>query len=209
MTAARFSQYIIQIYLMDIPLARTNRTRFVILGLLTDAPKSGYDIKREIEEITSHFWRESFGQIYPTLQRLCAEGLARKLRTGAGGRGRTTYTITPAGRRMLKEWLAIEPEPGVIRHELLLKIFFGMHTDPATLIAHVTAYRARVEKLQAYLQVAERSIRAEVPSQDQPFWMLPVRSGQLVAEAGVTWADEALTVLRRRARDTQATKRSA
>lgn len=190
-------------------MPRANRTRFVILGLLTDAPKSGYDIKREIEEVTDHFWKESFGQIYPTLQRLCADGLARKAQVNGDGRRRTTYAITAAGRRELGRWLAVPPEPGVIRHELLLKVFFGKHTDPATLIKHVEAYRDRVAKMRAYMDVAEKGIRDEVPAADQAYWMLPVRSGRLVSEAGLTWADEALVVLRRLAKHTPAAKRPA
>ena len=177
-------------------MGRANRTRYVILGLLTDAPKSGYDIKREIEEVTDHFWRESFGQIYPTLKQLCEEGLARTVRSVDRGRGRTAYAITAAGRRELESWLEVEPEPGIIRHELLLKIFFGKHTDPGVLLAHVAAYRERLTRLNAYLADAEQSIRSEVPREDQPYWMLPVRSGQLVVAAGLAWAEEAGATLR-------------
>jgi len=55
-----------------------NRTAYTILGMLSIEPNlsaSGYEIRKAIESTVGYFWGESFGQIYPTLKRLAAEGL--------------------------------------------------------------------------------------------------------------------------------------
>ena len=44
--------------------------------MLARMPQTGYSIKKWIEGEYSHFWQESFGQIYPTLKALVAERLA-------------------------------------------------------------------------------------------------------------------------------------
>ena len=46
----------------------------VLLGLLTIAPMSGYDLGQLIQDSIHYFWRESYGQIYPSLKQLSAEG---------------------------------------------------------------------------------------------------------------------------------------
>ncbi|MCK7479112.1 MAG: PadR family transcriptional regulator [Candidatus Moduliflexus flocculans] len=52
-----------------------NNTKYVILGLLTEAPLSGYEIKKLVDIRFRFFWSESYGQIYPELKRLTAMGL--------------------------------------------------------------------------------------------------------------------------------------
>lgn len=57
---------------------RTSQSRFALLGLLNLGPMSGYDLKQLIGWSIGHFWREGYGQIYPTLKDLEAEGLVRR-----------------------------------------------------------------------------------------------------------------------------------
>ena len=60
----------------------------VLLGLLTIEPMSGYDLGQIIRTSVGHFWRESYGQIYPNLKSLAAEGLVTaKTETAKGQAG--------------------------------------------------------------------------------------------------------------------------
>jgi len=98
----------------------------VLLGLLTIEPMSGYDLGQTIRVSIGHFWNESYGQIYPNLKRLAAEGLVTaKAERQKGKPDRHIYSITPKGRERLAQWLAVAPQPEVPRNELLLKLFFG------------------------------------------------------------------------------------
>ena len=84
-----------------------NQTRYLILGILSiESNKSGYDIRKAVESSVSYFWRESYGQIYPTLKRLAAEGLIVPRKSGARGRPeRQEYSLTAKGHACLEEWL--------------------------------------------------------------------------------------------------------
>jgi DNA-binding PadR family transcriptional regulator len=71
--------------------------RFVILALLEDQSRHGYELIKELETRTGGVYRPSPGVIYPTLALLEDEGLAAP----AGGEGRKAFEITDAGRETL------------------------------------------------------------------------------------------------------------
>src|ERR1700690_1470019 len=68
--------------------------RTAVLAILAEEPGHGYDVIQRLEEKTSCAWRPSPGSVYPTLQLLEDEGLAR-----SGERnGKRVYEITDQGR---------------------------------------------------------------------------------------------------------------
>ncbi|MCM3338595.1 PadR family transcriptional regulator [Paenibacillus sp. MER TA 81-3] len=50
----------------------------IVLGLLMQGPKSGYDIKQEYEIELSHFFDASYGSVYPALKQLEKSGMIVK-----------------------------------------------------------------------------------------------------------------------------------
>jgi PadR family transcriptional regulator, regulatory protein AphA len=177
---------------------KQNRTRFVLLGLLTQGPKSGYQLKQEIEGIIGHFWSESYGQIYPELKRMTEEDLVDRTVERSGRRERFVYDITAAGHAALRAWLEEPAEPETVRNELLLKLFFGRNTTPEVLRAHVREFRERAERLLSTL----RSVEAQLGSLDEApadtlYWLLTIRSGEAAAKARLAWADGTLDTLAR------------
>src|SRR5712692_9538495 len=73
--------------------------KVVILELLTDQPRHGYDIIRALEDRMRGHYRPSPGSVYPTLQMLEDLGYV----TSAQQEGKKVYTITDEGRRYLEE----------------------------------------------------------------------------------------------------------
>jgi DNA-binding PadR family transcriptional regulator len=73
--------------------------KYVILDLLKDQPRHGYDIIRELESRFGGFYTPSAGAVYPVLQLLEDMGAV----TSAEQDGRKVYTITDEGRRILDE----------------------------------------------------------------------------------------------------------
>ena len=179
-------------------MAQRNRTKLAVLGFLTWKPMSGYEIKKAIDRSISNFWSESYGQIYPILQELAAEGLATSASAkGEGTREQTIYTITEAGRVSLREWLAEPAAPERSRVELLLKLFFGRHADPAACLRHVETARARYDVDLSELEAIERHFDAnltELP--DAPYWRLTLDYGLALHRMQLAWADQALAALR-------------
>jgi DNA-binding PadR family transcriptional regulator len=74
--------------------------RHVVLALLAEQPRHGYDIIRAIDQRTAGAYAPSPGVIYPTLQLLEDVGHAAP---ATGDDTRNSYQITPAGRAFLKE----------------------------------------------------------------------------------------------------------
>jgi DNA-binding PadR family transcriptional regulator len=73
--------------------------KYLILDLLRDQPRHGYDIIRELEHRSGGLYSPSPGAVYPTLQMLEDMGTV----TSQQSDGRKTYTITDEGRRVLEE----------------------------------------------------------------------------------------------------------
>jgi DNA-binding PadR family transcriptional regulator len=73
--------------------------KYVVLDLLKDQPRHGYDVIRALEERFRGFYRPSPGSIYPTLQLLEDLGYV----TASEQEGKRVYAITDAGRRFLAE----------------------------------------------------------------------------------------------------------
>jgi DNA-binding PadR family transcriptional regulator len=74
--------------------------KFVILSLLEDKPRHGYDIIKAIEEKSGGMYSPSAGTIYPTLTLLEEMGFASATTDESG---KKVYSITDAGRAHLAE----------------------------------------------------------------------------------------------------------
>jgi DNA-binding PadR family transcriptional regulator len=74
--------------------------RLVLLKLLADQPRHGYDLIRAIEEMTGGRYAPSPGIVYPTLTMLQDMGLIQE--SGAGGT-RKAFSATPEGEAHLAE----------------------------------------------------------------------------------------------------------
>src|SRR2546421_4745406 len=73
--------------------------KYVILKLLRDKPRHGYEVMKELEDQLRGCYSPSPGTVYPTLQWLEDEGLV----VGKDVEGKKGYEITDTGRRFLDE----------------------------------------------------------------------------------------------------------
>jgi len=84
-------------------MAKENKSRYALLGILSICPGSGYDIKKFMEQSTGNFWNESYGQIYPMLKQLVDEGLATsRTEKHEGKPERYVYALTDKGLQALQ-----------------------------------------------------------------------------------------------------------
>jgi PadR family transcriptional regulator AphA len=176
-------------------VASANRTAYAILGLLAQGPKTGYEIKQVVEKTISHFWKESYGHLYPTINRLIAEGLVtRGVAEPRRPRARPRYHITPDGREALAAWLVAPVEPEGTRNELALKLYFGQSVPTAVSRAHLEAHREHHRQLLATyaqeLPKLERQVSAGEP--DAVYALITLTLGIHISEARVAWCADAL-----------------
>lgn len=157
---------------------------------------SGYDIGRFLERTVSHFWSESYGQIYPTLKALESEGLIRGRDDEADGRGRRSYRLTDEGLVALRSWLTEPPEPEVPRYEMSLKLFFADQLPVERTLEHLRAHRARHAGMLEEYRHQEAGLEGRLAgSLRLPYWLAVLRGGIRYAETVVTWCDETIRSL--------------
>jgi len=101
---------------------------FALLGLLSEQPMSGYDLRKVFTTTAMGSFSDSPGAIYPALARLEASGLAAgTVEKSAGLRKRRVFQVTPQGMAALEAWL-IRPvtRDDIIRRigELMLRFAF-------------------------------------------------------------------------------------
>lgn len=173
-------------------MSRPSTTRYAVLGMLTHGPMTGYRLREEITGSVGHFWRESYGQLYPAIAALLDEGLVCR----AAGSGRSQpLELTAAGRAELRRWLATEPRSlASDRDELLLRVFFGRQAEPGVLRGHLQRHRDRLEELAGTYAGIEQLVSAQ-DSPDRPYWLLTVRHGTEMVAAGLRWNAEAVALL--------------
>jgi DNA-binding PadR family transcriptional regulator len=71
--------------------------KYILLDLIKDKPRHGYDIIRELEEQSYGFYKPSPGVIYPTLQMLEEMGYT----SATEQEGKKVYSITEEGLKFL------------------------------------------------------------------------------------------------------------
>jgi len=162
-------------------------TARVILGMIALGRDTGYDIKQLVDASTRHFWAASYGQIYPELRRLEQLGLVRGEERPAGGRARTVYELTGAGRESLRGWLQGSAEPLYeLRDEGLLKLFFADSLPASTVLEQLETIRARHERQLAELREIETVARSA--PMDGPY--LTLQFGIGLSEWAIQWCRE-------------------
>lgn len=160
----------------------------IILGLLSLAPMTGYDLKRHFDSTVGHFWAADKAQIYRTLAQLVVDGFAAvETVAGDGAPDRQEHRITAAGRAALTTWLASEPERHVERDPFLARVFFGDGLDGdglRGLFDHrrtlAQARLTRFEQLRSEAHAPDRAARLRLATLDHGI-------AQLRAE--LTWLD--------------------
>ena len=173
-------------------MARRSQTELAVLGALSTAPMSGYELRAAISEVLGHFWHESYGQIYPCLAALEEAAMVR--RTGPGRTSGTVMEITDAGEARLRQLLAEPHTVAPARNGLLLRLFFGTHLPEggAEALLREAAAGAR-EALDGYAGVREDIAGDDGP--EQTLRTITLSFGEHMARARLAWAQESLATL--------------
>lgn len=174
-----------------------SRSRYALLGILTRGPMAGMDIKRFIDGSIGHFWAESYGNLYPRLHQMEADRVVeRHTEARDAAPDAFVYSITAAGRREFREWLAQPYKEQRVRDELTLRVFFGREIPVERTAGQIERFAEQQrETLAAFGEVRRRIAEEYADDPDRGFWLLTLRRGELVAGARLLWAEESLAAL--------------
>ena len=175
-------------------MARSSQTDLAVLAVLSVAPMSGYAVREAIRGQLGHFWSESFGQIYPTLSSLTADGLVSK---HPGERsGSSVFVLTPAGRERLLDLLRAPEVTSPPRNGLMMRVFFGHTLGPDAVAALIEEARQQaLTQLATFDAIAAMMADEDDHREHQPYWALTVSAGRHSTLGALAWCDEALEAL--------------
>ena len=110
--------------------------KYVLLGLLTQHPRYGYELKREAEQLLGNGAELNPGQLYPLLRKLAQQQLLAGERIEQEDRpDKRVFTLTEAGARELSAWfdgpvpLSVGRSPLFVRFMVLVLVRPEAQTD--------------------------------------------------------------------------------
>jgi DNA-binding PadR family transcriptional regulator len=169
--------------------------RYFILGLLSQQPMSGYDIKRFLDHLDWLIGSPSFGSLYPALHSLLEDELVsvdvvrRKSKPT-----RKIYTIEEKGRQALDGWMAEPMEDDASLKTFLMRLMLANNLSRANLVDYLEQRRSQVALYRESLQpLINQENRPEDPDLGQ---RLALDYGLAVAAAELAWLDQALKQLK-------------
>lgn len=111
-----------------------------------EGPVTPYAVKESFRNSPSEFWSGSAGAVYPLVNRLEKRKLIAAKTDKADGRARREFSITPAGRAAMKEWLTDAGRAsGMGFDPLRTRLFFSELLSPAERKAFLAAALAKLE----------------------------------------------------------------
>lgn len=166
----------------DMKPKRSERTtlEYALLGLIREAPRTGYELRKVFVETAMAGYSGSPGAIYPALRRLEEGGLiVGALRSGGRGRQGRDFRLTPAGEAVLQSWLAgpITRDDVALRLDALMLrfAFLGFADSP---VSRTLDFLERLEEeLEAF--------HSELEDQLEAIQSAPLHA-RLALEAGIS-----------------------
>jgi DNA-binding PadR family transcriptional regulator len=130
--------------------------RHALLGLLSEGPKYGLQLREEFEARTGEVWPLNVGQVYTTLQRLERDGLVES-DDSAEDSPQKGFRITDSGARELTDWLRTPPDlSSPPRDELVIKVLVALRVPGVDVHDVVQAHRRYlVELMQQWTRIKE------------------------------------------------------
>lgn len=172
---------------------RGDTLELAVLGLLSDAPLHGYELRKRLNLIFGSFRVLSYGTLYPCLRRLTTSGLIRECSDHAAaecsGRHRISYDLTDAGAARLARNLnhvgpaAWEDEQFDVHFSLFSRV------DPAT---RLRVLQGRRTSLTERLAAVDHSL-AQLLGRSDRYPAVLQQHGRDALQREVSWLDELIS----------------
>jgi PadR family transcriptional regulator AphA len=170
-------------------MARLSTSSYAVLGLLSFARMSGYDMAALAQRSVAQVWPISKTQVYAELRRLSELALVEGHDAEhSGGPARTLFELTAAGERELDTWLAADTNSGLrLRAPAVLKLLLGHRAAPEQARAQLGQFRDRVSQRLVELEHLTSTLDR---NPDAVYAWATAQFGVRVCEAIVSWIDE-------------------
>ena len=159
-----------------------------ILGGLKEKPMHGYELKKRLTYLLGHFWKISFGSLYPALKRLESKNAIEKAYTvKEKTRNRYVYRITSEGEDLFLRLLVETRKKSEITDEdkFSLRMAFFQYMEPEERLW-------LLEQRRNYLAERLNEMKSQRKSRDKEsdsYRQGLLRHRQEIVQSDITWLD--------------------
>jgi PadR family transcriptional regulator AphA len=190
---------------MDTPIESKSQDReltttsYGVLAILSLRDHSTYDLIRQMKRSLHYMWPRAESNVYAEPKRLVDAGLAKYREEWSGKRRRTVYSITPAGRASLAQWLRAPSPAARYESEALVKILFAENGTRDDLLATIRSIRASSSEVISHFRAIADEYSSGGGEYPERFGLSGLAARLLLDqhEATLRWADWAETVVLR------------
>lgn len=166
-----------------------------LLVSLRERPGAGLEMARCFDRSIGLFWAATHQQIYRVLRRMEADGWVAATTVEQPGRPeKRVYSVTPAGERVLADWIAEPTTRAGFRSDIAVKMRAASYGDRSALLADIERRIAdhRV-RLAHYEGLAARDFPdpERLTGQDLDMYLV-LRGGILQETFWISWLTEYL-----------------
>lgn len=178
-------------------------TAYAVLGLLSFGRElTGYDLRKWGENLRFFYWSPAQSAVYTELRRLLGRGYVseREVPQQPGRRPKRYYRITEAGEHAFRNWLRYSHvDPPVIKHSVMLRLFFGHRGDADRLRAVLSDYQDWLKKQRGELDTLRADLLPDFPYPrlvalwGDSFYAAEAKAVRTVLAELEKWTDEGAT----------------
>ncbi len=175
-----------------------NTNAYALLCLLSIEPMNGYTMKQWVDNLLRHFWKTSYGQIYPTMNQFLSEGLVTvESRESENAPASKYYHITEKGLYELKEWLAEDTLDFNYRDESLLKFYFSTLLPLDDVIEKAERAAEFQQEILDRYEKDKKILEVSNPTRKQLMVSISNQKGIYLNEARLKWAQYCVKELKK------------
>jgi DNA-binding PadR family transcriptional regulator len=173
---------------------------YVILGLLQQQERTGYDLKTQcFDACIAHLWQADQAQIYRTLDKLEAQGwITCTIKIQHDRPNRKVYHITPMGIAELIHWLQTHQPPPVVREALLVQLHFAAQLPDEAIVKllenEITARQQKITECEA-IQHRFLDNQNDQPLREQAIQQLVLQLAIKREQMYLGWIQDLITAL--------------
>jgi PadR family transcriptional regulator, regulatory protein AphA len=170
----------------------------VILGLLQQQERTGYDLKTEcFDDCITHLWQADQAQIYRTLDKLETQGwVVCTIEIQHDRPNRKRYRVTAAGKAELTRWLQTHQPLPVLRESLLVQLYFAAQLPDAAIVhlleQELEARRKRLAECEA---IALPPLNDATISREQKLHRLALELMKQREQTYLDWLNDAIKII--------------
>jgi DNA-binding PadR family transcriptional regulator len=160
---------------------------YAVMALVGKGGAGPHDLARMMRE-GEVFWAAARSQWYAEPKRLERLGYLKSAKQPGQTTERTHYTLTAAGTRALKKWLAEPARYTRVQSEPVIKLLAADFVDDSVILESLRALRGRLAEMREDLAQAEGR-RGEYPHRER-YLKLNHEFARALLETHERWLDE-------------------